>query len=76
MIENSIDSIFKNYTNTPDVAIGIVSNGEPVINKAFGIANLDFNIAISDSTVFPIALYQSNSLHIVFYYWKLKANFL
>lgn len=55
IIQNSIDSIFKRFTNTPGLEIGIVSKGELIVKKNFGIANLDFKVALTDSTVFPIA---------------------
>ncbi len=54
-IEYSIDSIFKPFTNTPGLGIGIVADGKLIINRNFGLANLDYRIPISDSTVFSIA---------------------
>lgn len=54
-IEYSIDSVFKTFVNTPGLGIGLVADDNLVIKKNFGLANLDYRIPISDSTVFSIA---------------------
>ncbi|MEO6540020.1 MAG: serine hydrolase domain-containing protein, partial [Ferruginibacter sp.] len=51
----NIDSIFKPFVNSPGLGIGIVADGKLVVNKNFGLANLDYRIPVSDSTVFSIA---------------------
>jgi CubicO group peptidase (beta-lactamase class C family) len=53
--EYSIDSIFKTFANTPGLGIGIVDDGKLVMAKNYGLANLDYRIPVSDSTVFAIA---------------------
>ena len=53
--EYSIDSIFKPFANGPGLGIGIVADGKLIINKNFGLANLDYRLPVSDSSVFSIA---------------------
>ena len=50
-----IDTLFK-YVNSngPGYALGIVKNGELIYSKGYGIANLDYNIPLSDSSAFYI----------------------
>ena len=40
--------------NRPGYALGIVNEGKLMYSKGYGIANLDYNIAISDSSAFYI----------------------
>ena len=54
-IEHSINSTFKPFANGPGLGLGIVADGKLIINKNFGLANLDYRIPMSDSTVFSIA---------------------
>src|SRR5215218_8148251 len=54
-IGHSIDSIFKPFGNGPGLGIGIVKDRELIINKNFGLANLDYRLPVSDSSVFSIA---------------------
>lgn len=51
-----IDSIFSKW-NTPDkagIAVGILSDGEIIYTKGYGLANLEHKIAISPETRFHI----------------------
>jgi len=52
-----IDAIFEKYnTKTgPGCAIAVIHNGEVVYKKGFGLANLEYDISITPSTVFDIA---------------------
>lgn len=52
-----VDDLFKDYntTSSPGCAIAVIHNGEVVYKKGYGIANLEYDIAISPSTVFDIA---------------------
>lgn len=52
---NDIDSLFSSISpSDPGYAIGVVKEGELIYSKGFGSANLDYDIPISDSTVFYI----------------------
>jgi CubicO group peptidase (beta-lactamase class C family) len=51
-----IDKVFSRFNNsTPGVAVGIVKEGELVYKKGFGLANMEYNIPITSSSVFHIA---------------------
>jgi CubicO group peptidase (beta-lactamase class C family) len=51
-----IDKVFSQFNNnTPGVAVGIVKEGKLVYKKGFGLANLEYNIPITSSSVFHIA---------------------
>src|SRR5882762_9901527 len=52
-----IDSIFKPYTKSgsPGASVLIVKDGGVVFKKGYGLANLEFDIPISTTTVFDIA---------------------
>lgn len=54
-IENKLDSLFKDYNQKPGVAIGFVSGGKLLIEKEYGLANLDYLIPISKKTTFHVA---------------------
>ena len=51
-----IDAVFAQYNiNTPGVSIGILKNGEFVFTKQYGSSNLEYNVPISDNTIFHLA---------------------
>jgi CubicO group peptidase (beta-lactamase class C family) len=52
----AIDSIFSewNKTNTPGCALGIMKNGELIYAKGYGLANMEYDIPNSASSVFRI----------------------
>ncbi len=52
-----IDALFERYTKngSPGVAAGIVQNGQVVFKKGYGLANLEYDIPITSSSVFDIA---------------------
>jgi CubicO group peptidase (beta-lactamase class C family) len=52
----SIDSFFYHYSerNGPGYVVGIVQDGDLVYSNAYGSANLDYNIPLSDSSAFYI----------------------
>jgi CubicO group peptidase (beta-lactamase class C family) len=39
----------------PGVAVGVVKNGEPVLVKGYGYANLEHQVRVSPETIFSIA---------------------
>ncbi|MEM6377884.1 MAG: serine hydrolase domain-containing protein [Bacteroidota bacterium] len=50
-----IDSYLAEFEgNRPGYALGIIQNGQLVYSKGYGVANLDYNIPITDTTVFYI----------------------
>ena len=52
----AIDSIFSkwNKPNTPGCALGIIKNGELIYAKGYGLANMEYDIPNSASSVFRI----------------------
>lgn len=54
-LSHKVDSIFEKFNNSPGCVIGIIKNGEFVHKKGYGLANLEYNIPITTSTVFHIA---------------------
>ena len=52
-----IDSVFATWdqTRSPGCALGIVQDGELVLTRGYGMANLDYGIPISSSSVFYLA---------------------
>ncbi len=52
----AIDSIFSEWhkANTPGCALGIIENGELVYAKGYGLANMEYDIPNSPSSVFRI----------------------
>lgn len=56
-IKQKIDSIFSewNKTETPGGAVGIFKDGEILFSKGYGLANLEYNIPNSPTSVFRIA---------------------
>lgn len=56
-LEASMDSIFKSYTQagSPGVAALIVKDGNVIFKKGYGLANLEYDIPITPTSVFDIA---------------------
>ena len=55
-IEEKIDSLFKDYDlKKPGLAIGIVYQNELAIQKEYGLANLEYQIPITNKTSFHVA---------------------
>lgn len=51
-----IDALFANYNKiTPGVAIGITQNGKVIFKKGYGMANLEYDLPITTSSIFDIA---------------------
>jgi len=55
VIAKKSDSIFTDYNGKPGVAVMIVQDGKVAFEKGYGIANLEYNIPITPTTVFDIA---------------------
>ena len=56
-VTNKIDSIFRKWdrTSTPGCAVGIVRNDSLIFSKGYGIANLEYGVPISPTTIFHMA---------------------
>lgn len=56
-LDQKINAIFKTYNRTdgPGCAVSVIRNDTVVFSKGFGMANLEYDIPISPSTVFDIA---------------------
>ena len=52
-----VDAIFEkyNYKTSPGCAVAVIQNGQLVYTKGYGMANLEYDIGITPSTVFDIA---------------------
>lgn len=54
--ENKIDAIFKDIKDTnPGVSLAILKNNKVIIQKNYGLANLEYQIPITNKTVFHAA---------------------
>jgi CubicO group peptidase (beta-lactamase class C family) len=51
-----VDSLFNQYFNnqTPGAAVAISLNGESVLSRQYGLANLEYNIPVTDTTKFHL----------------------
>jgi CubicO group peptidase (beta-lactamase class C family) len=55
-ITRKVDSLFNRYTTvTPGCAVAIIKNGKLVFKKGYGMANLEYDVPITSSSVFHIA---------------------
>jgi len=52
--EAKVDRVFErwNHGNTPGCVVGVAVEGKPVLVKAYGMANLEYGLAIRPDTVF------------------------
>ena len=55
-VTNKVDALFKEWDkpHSPGCAIGIIKNGQFVYKRGYGMANLEYTIPISSTTVFRI----------------------
>jgi CubicO group peptidase (beta-lactamase class C family) len=56
-LKHHIDSLLSKYdtNNQPGIAVSIIKDGKVFFTKGYGMANLEYNIPITSSTVFHIA---------------------
>lgn len=54
--EQRVDAVFADYDNTrsPGCALGVIQDGELVLRRGYGMANLEYGIPLSPSSVFRI----------------------
>jgi CubicO group peptidase (beta-lactamase class C family) len=52
-----VDELFSEWNNSdsPGLALAIIKDGETVYKRGYGIANLEYNVPLSSSSVFDIA---------------------
>ncbi|MFN2603882.1 MAG: hypothetical protein ABR582_14160, partial [Gemmatimonadaceae bacterium] len=55
-IKVKVDRIFAEWNkfDSPGCAFGVVKNGKMIYERGYGMANLDYDIAISPASVFEI----------------------
>jgi CubicO group peptidase (beta-lactamase class C family) len=53
-LQAKVDQVFErwNHSDTPGCAVGVAVNGEPVLIRAYGMANLEYGIRIRPDTIF------------------------
>ena len=52
-VESKVDAVFAKWTaSTPGCAVGVATNGTPVLAKGFGMADLEHDVRISPDTIF------------------------
>ncbi|WP_338876281.1 serine hydrolase domain-containing protein [Spirosoma sp. SC4-14] len=56
-LTQKIDAVFAEYdkTNTPGCALAILKEGKIIYQRAYGMSNLEYNIAINSSSIFHTA---------------------
>lgn len=55
-LTNKVDQIFSHFTaDTPGAAVAVVKDGQLVLAKGYGMANLEYDIPITAETVFHVA---------------------
>lgn len=54
-ISSKLDSQFLSYENQPGIAIAILENDSIVLEKYYGLANLEHNTPITEQTTFHVA---------------------
>lgn len=55
-LKSDVDALFKDYTaSTPGCTVAISRSGKPLLNKAYGLANLEHNVFNSAETRFYAA---------------------
>src|SRR5829696_5198255 len=51
--ESSVDTVFSRWTQqTPGCAVGVAKGGAPVLQKAYGMADLEHDVANRPDTIF------------------------
>lgn len=52
-----VDALFANWSrqDTPGCSVGVRRNGQPVLDRGYGLANLELGVAITPETVFHVA---------------------
>lgn len=53
-IQSRIDSLYKVNENSPGFSIAVFKGDSIILERQYGIANLDYNVPITDETVFDV----------------------
>lgn len=52
-VDSKVDAVFAKYTaSTPGCAVGVATNGKPVLARAYGMSDLEHDVRISPETIF------------------------
>jgi len=56
-VQERIDALFQDFAkpNTPGCALGVIVAGEMIYSRGYGTANLEYDVPITEKTVFHIA---------------------
>lgn len=56
-VQGKVDALFEQFTqsSSPGCALGVMKDGELVYKQGYGLANLEYDIPITPSTIFHIA---------------------
>ncbi len=56
-LAKKVDSIFSEYdkTNSPGCALAILKDGKIIYKRGYGMSNMEYNIAITPSSIFHVA---------------------
>ena len=56
-LTKKVDSIFSDYDkiNSPGCALAVLKDGKIIYEKAYGMSNLEYNIAINPTSIFHVA---------------------
>lgn len=50
-LAGKVDQIFARFANSPGCAAGVAKNGQPLYVHGYGLANLEYGVPLTDSTV-------------------------
>src|SRR4051812_48124835 len=51
--ESNVDALFARWNaSTPGCAVGVASNGKPVLARGYGMADLEHDVSITPETIF------------------------
>ena len=52
-VESKVDAVFAKWTpSTPGCAVGVATDGTPVLAKGYGMADLEHDVPITPDTIF------------------------
>lgn len=56
-LAKKVDAIFSEYdkTNSPGFSLAILKDGQTIYKRAYGMSNMEYNLAISPSSIFHVA---------------------
>jgi CubicO group peptidase (beta-lactamase class C family) len=51
-VAKRVDAVFAIYRDTPGCAVGIARGGSPILTRAYGLANLEYDIPLTPNSIF------------------------